>query len=547
VVTAAPIPAGGARRERDRRHPFLNYGGHIVVAVISAFVLIVTGVYWNIRTTGDQDLKDNSVDIGSGDNSMVTARPSTTDVNGNVVPATYEAENFLLVGSDTRSGANNIDGSEGDLDGVANTDSIMLLHISADRQHIYAVSMPRDMWAPNVECNSYDQTTNTYGGPAQSNDLEKQHINSFYGVGGPKCLVDAVENLTQLNISHYIQIDFSGFQAMVDALGGIIVNVCRPIIDETLGTVIPTAGEQGIGGATALSLARARKVQGDTESDLARIHRQQVLLSTILRKVKSAGVLLDPGMLGDFVTAFTQNTTTAGINFNSLMTLAESLGDLDPSKVTFFTLPTVADPEDTSDRGSMFIDEDTAAPLLDAIRNDQPLPGADATTAENTTPPTTGPVVATFSVDPAAVDLRVVNVAGVSGVAGQAATELNELGFDVSESDLLKSDETEAGITVHYSPGNEAAALTAAAAAPGSTLVAEDGLGSAVELHLGEGWESSTFTAVTVGAEIPATLLAQVPEGSAGQVASVTGSTDSSGSTTATEIQQVNAGDASCM
>ena len=198
-------------------------------------------------------------------------------------PPTYQAENFLLVGSDTRSGANNIDDSEGRLDGVANTDSIMLLHISADRQRIYAVSMPRDMWVPNVECNSYDQTTNTYGGPSDANEYEKMHINAFYGTGGPKCLVDAVENLTQLNITHYIQIDFSGFQAMVDALGGITVNVCRPIIDETLGTVSRPPVSRRINGATALSLARARKVQGDTESDLARIHRQQIILSTILR------------------------------------------------------------------------------------------------------------------------------------------------------------------------------------------------------------------------------------------------------------------------
>ena len=330
MVSAAPHAPNGT--DRRHRHPFLSYGGHIVVALVSAFVLIVTGVYWNIRTTGDQDLKDNSVDIGSADNSLVTAAPNAGGDNAAGGSASYQAENFLLVGSDTRSGANNIDDSEGELGGVANTDSIMLLHVSADRQRIYAVSMPRDMWVPNVECNSYDQSTNTYGGPSDANQYEKMHINAFYGTGGPKCLVDAVENLTQLNITHYIQIDFSGFQAMVDALGGITVNVCRPIIDETLGTVIPTAGEQAISGATALSLARARKVQGDTESDLARIHRQQIILSTILRTVKSAGVLLDPGKLGEFVTAFTQNTTTAGIDFNSLMTLARIAGKSRPGQ-----------------------------------------------------------------------------------------------------------------------------------------------------------------------------------------------------------------------
>ena len=162
--------------------------------------------------------------------------------------------------------------------------------------------------------------------------------------------------LTQLAIARYIQIDFSGFQSMVDALGGVTINACGPIIDETLCTILPAGGEQVINGAQALSLARARKVIGDPSSDLSRIHRQQLILSAILREVKSAGTLLDPGKLGAFVTAFTDNTTTANVDFQSLMDLAESIGNLDPAKVNFYTIPTVPDPDDI-ERGSMFIDK----------------------------------------------------------------------------------------------------------------------------------------------------------------------------------------------
>ena len=140
-----------------------------------------------------------------------------------------------------------------------------------------------------------------------------------------------------------------------------------------------------------------------------------------------------------------------------------------------------------------------------------------------------------------------VNVAGISGVAGQAAAQLNEIGFSVGDDDLLKNDETQPGITVHYAPGNEAAALTVAAAVSNSTLVTDDSLGSTVELYLGESWESASMTQVSVGTEIPADLLAQIPEGSAGQVITGSTTTTPSDSTTTTEIQQVNAGDTTCL
>ena len=290
-------------------------------------------------------------------------------------------------------------------------------------------------------------------------------------------------------------------------------------------------------------------MEGDTESDLARIHRQQMILSTILRTVKSAGVLLDPGKLGSFVTAFTQNTTTAGIDFNALMTLAESLGDLDPAKVTFFTVPTVADPEDASDRGSMYIDPGSAGPLLDAIRNDQPLPGTGTPpeTTESAAPTTGATPAATYTVAPDAVDLAVVNVAGRSGVAGEAAQALNDLGFAVTDADLYKRDAIESGITVHYSPGNEAAALVVAGAVTEATLVAQDGLAGIVELHLGTSWIAADFSAVKVGDPIPAALLAQVPEGSAGNVATADPGAGDTGTAEATTIQQVNASDTSCL
>ncbi|MEO5833083.1 MAG: LCP family protein [Nakamurella sp.] len=526
------------------RHPFLNYSWHIVVAVFSVFVLAVTGVYWNIVRLGDQGLTNGSVDIGLGDGSSLITRKPGVGTDGvttatTTVATSYTPQNFLLVGSDTRAGANNIDGGQAELAGIANTDSMMVLHISGDRQHIYAMSLPRDMWAPNVPCQAYNQDTDSYGGAAPGASLTKMHMNAFYGVGGPKCLVDAVENLTQLPIDHYIQIDFSGFSSMVDALNGVTVNACGPIVDETLQTILPNGGEQVINGAQALNLARARKVIGDPASDLSRIHRQQLILSAILREVKSTGTLLDPGKLTAFVNAFTQNTSTGNVTFQSLMDLAESVGNLDPARVNFYTIPTVPDPDDTG-RGSMFIDETGSAPLLNALRNDEPVPGSE-TPPVDTAAPTTAEVVTALTVAPGAVDLEIVNATGSAGVASSASAALDALGFATSPDSLKTADPAGSGVTVQYSAGNEAAALTVAAAVPGATLEAVDGLGSRVSLRVGTGWDQSV-TAVAVGDPIAADLLAQVPAGSAGNVLAPT---DTGTATTTTS--SVNAADTTCL
>ena len=206
---------------------------------------------------------------------------------------------------------------------------------------------------------------------------DKWHINSAYSVGGPQCSVRAIQDLTGLKIDRVIGIDFAGFQNMVDALGGVTVNVCGPIIDGELGIVIGEGGVQTIQGNTALSLVRARKVEGDTDSDLARIRRQQIVLSAILQQVTSAGTLLNPAKLDAFLQAFVSNTFTDNVTIDDLVTLAQSFGTLDPSRVTFFTLPTVPSVYDSE---ALDPDETKAPAVFSALLNDQPLPGEPAAT-----------------------------------------------------------------------------------------------------------------------------------------------------------------------
>jgi len=219
---------------------------------------------------------------------------------------------------------------------------------------------------------------------------EMWKITNAFAVGGPPCTVKAVQQLTGLRIDRVIGIDFVGFQAMVDAVGGVQLDICAPIVDATLGTVIPTAGEQLIHGDTALSLVRAREVQGDPTGDLGRIRRQQVLLAALLRQVTSAGTLLNPATLNAFLQAFVQNTYTDNVTIDDLVALAQSFGTPDPARVTFYTLPTHVSAVNPD---GLAPDTATAAAVFRALLNDQPLTDA---------PPASAAPTATGS--PAAVD-----------------------------------------------------------------------------------------------------------------------------------------------
>ena len=195
---------------------------------------------------------------------------------------------------------------------------------------------------------------------------------------------------------------------------------------------------QTIRGDQALSLVRARKVQGDTDSDLARIRRQQIVLSAILQQVTSAGTLLNPAKLDAFLQAFVQNTFTDNVTIDDLVTLAQSFGTLDPSRVTFFTLPTVPS---ASNPDALDVDESKAPAVFNALLNDQPLPGEPAATTAASTPaaPSLGgsrrraaPSPVRRST-PARSTWPSSTSSGRSGVATAAMGKLNDVGFAVTD------------------------------------------------------------------------------------------------------------------
>lgn len=537
---ASSTGSGGPVRRTPSNHVWLNVG-RVSVAVLALLVLVATGLEWTIKSRADSGILSRSVQaIVTDDTNLSTPTAVPT------APGSFAPENILLLGSDTRAGAANAAAGGTDAstsDGVANSDTLMIAHISGDR-HVTVLSIPRDTMIDAPTCKVWDGATGQLSDQTQPvTKGEKWHINSAYSVGGPQCTVRAVQDLTGLKIDRVIGIDFAGFQNMVDALGGITVNVCRPVIDGELGTVIPDGGVQTIHGDTALNLVRARKVEGDTDSDLARIRRQQIVLSAILQQVTSAGTLLNPGKLDGFLQAFVQNTFTDNVTIDDLVALAQSMGNLDPSQVTFYTLPTVPSQDNPE---ALDPAEPAASEVFNALLNDQPLPGEEGATSAPQTPavPTpssgSGDSLATGStVDPSTIRLTVVNVSGRSGVATKAMDELNSVGFEITDDDLqARPDEVQSDVTVEYDPTNLNAALTVAAAIPGATVVPVNGLGRSVNLLLGEDYKGSV-NAVRSGSSVTATM------GTA--TATAASPIEESGSPTAsTPLTSINAGAELC-
>lgn len=591
------VRSGGGDGEDDRRsnRGFL-VAGRSIIAAIAVIVLLYSGYQWRNFEAADAGLARNrDVDItlpsNTAPNAPTNTRPTTVVNPQGVKTVMYPPENILLLGSDSRAGDNGNSGnSDASTEDSANSDTIMIAHISGDRQTVSIISFPRylDIAAPT--CKTWDFKTRKLSNHTQPvTKTSRWRISNAYAVGGPACAVAAVTKATGIHIDRVIDIDFSGFQAMVDALDGVTVNVCRPIIDAELHTVVESGGVQVIHGVQALNLVRARKVEGDSSGTDGRMRRQQVVLSAMLRQLTSAGTLLNPVELNAFLTAFFNNTHTVNVTLDSLILIAKQLGNLEPGKVNFYSIPHHPSPtkEDWDEL------DPSADAIFAAIRADERLPafttkdtdtgdtGASSSSPSSRSPsststastrtsasssratPTsaTSAVPQTLTVDPAQVDLQVVNETGRVGVAGVAMEALNAGGFQITADDLLRPDEVTVATSVEYSVANRDAAVTVAASVPNSRLVAVDGLGKRVRLVLGSSF-NGTISPAAVGDPVPEpfrttpaapsttpTSIASSTPKSAGAATSRS-TAPSTTPTTATidtsNVQAVNAGDATC-
>ena len=271
--------------------------------------------------------------------------------SANVTIADTAGTNWLLVGSDSREGLTKAERKElrtGKDEGAQRTDTLMIIHIDDNGQPTL-VSLPRD---------SYVTIPAHIGLDGLSIEDRRNKINTAYGQGGAPLLVETVERNTGLKIDHYMEIGFKGIRDITDAVGG--VNMCVPadVTDENSGLNL-LAGCQELDGKNALAYVRMR--YADPKGDLGRIERQQQFLSSVMKKVATPAVLLNPISMWRLVDAGTASVNVGeGDSVVDIGNLAKAMRGLSNGNGTLTTVP-VSQTDANTAAGSSVIWDDVAA------------------------------------------------------------------------------------------------------------------------------------------------------------------------------------------
>jgi LCP family protein required for cell wall assembly len=235
----------------------------------------------------------------------VSSKLTKADV---LVPTSFTSAgtNWLITGSDSRAGLTRQEESQlalgHDISG-GRSDTIMLLHLPANGTRPTLVSLPRDSYVP-IPGYGYNK------------------LNAAYDFGGPKLLIETVQNVTGLQIDHYMGIGFGGLVTVVNDVGGVRMCLKAPMKDPLAGLNLK-AGCQTLNGDQALEFVRTRAF---AEGDLQREQDQRVLLKGILSKMTSAGTLANPfAIIPAANGAAAAITVDQGTGLSSLVSVAFAL------------------------------------------------------------------------------------------------------------------------------------------------------------------------------------------------------------------------------
>lgn len=313
--TPEPVSQPARHRNHDVARKRAVRAAGLTAAVVT--LVVILGSLFAYR-----DLNSNITALDT-DGLLGSERPTK------IVDETEEHDplNILLLGSDTREGLGN-SSIGGETPGLS--DTTILLHLSADRERAYGVSLPRDAMVERPECTTESGETDPGG---------LTMFNAAYAVGGPACTQRTVEALTGIHIDHFVVVDFAGFTNMVDALGG--VEVCVPTeVNDDIGNIHLPAGTYEVTGKQALDYVRVRHGIS-ANGDIGRMKRQQAFLASMANKAISAGTLANPVKLYNFLDAATESLTTDEdlASLKDLAGLANQLRGIGLENIQFLTVP----------------------------------------------------------------------------------------------------------------------------------------------------------------------------------------------------------------
>lgn len=375
-------------------------------------------------------------------------------------------KNYLIVGSDDRevisSDADDADAymGEGYEPSGRRSDTIMVLRVDAAADEISLLSFPRDLWVP-IAGTGYSEK-----------------INAAYN-GGPQRLVDTIQENFDIDVHHYVEIDFASFKGIVQAVGGVPMYFDRPMRDQHSGLHVEAAGCTTLDGDQALGFARSRYLEYQTDrgswasdgtGDLGRVNRQQVFLRRMIDRAAGKVGDLDVRAMNDILSSTADNLKVdAGMDIGQMIELARHFASFRGDDLVSYTLP-VEEWTGPGGAAALKLDVVAATPILNVFRG---------------LPPGT--------VTPEMVLVTVENGSGINGQAGVAGEALAALGFQVAGTG--NAEQVVSRTTVRYAPGAEGQAVEVAKHLPAGTTLQADALLDPGEVAVVTGPE---FTAASV-------------------------------------------------
>ncbi|HEX4901281.1 MAG TPA: LCP family protein [Acidimicrobiales bacterium] len=390
-----------------------------------------------------------------------------------------EPRNYLLVGSDTRSGLDPDDPDDAgffDDEGtvtegtVQRTDTIMVLRVDPQAEDAYLLSLPRDLWVPIADTG------------------ENNRINVAFA-RGRDVLVDTIRQNFDIPIHHYVEVDLKGFRSLVSAIGGVPVYFSEPVRDDYSGLHVDDPGCINLDGQQALAFVRARHLEyqdpdsgrwrTDPSGDLGRMTRQQEFIRKAITKAVSKG-LTNPATLNDLVGVGVDHVgLDPSLDAGDIVALGRRFASFDAESLQTFSLP--AEPFRTAAGASVLdLDEREAERIFNIFRGRDPA-----------------------DVSPELIEVTVLNGIGEPGLATDIASAFERVGFAVGTPG--DTDEPAEATTVWYAPGDEAAAKLVARHISGPVVFGMD-----EDLAMGEVYVVAGPDFTTVH-EQPSPVIPEIP------------------------------------
>ena len=331
VDTEAQVPFGEAQRFRTKKK---RTARNVLLGVVAFFLVVAVGAgVYAFNLANSFNSKSQKIEQAFPAES---ARPAETKT---------DAVNLLLLGSDSRAAT--LGDAEAGGPSDQRSDTMMWVHIPADRKNIYMMSIMRDTW---VQIPGHGEAK----------------MNAAMALGGIPLVVQSLEGMFDTRIDHVAVVDFEGFKAMTDALGGVNVNV--PAAFNTKQFSFP-AGKQQLSGEQALAFVRERKAFSD--GDYQRVKNQQLFLKALMSKFLTAETLTNPVKISSLVdTVSPYVSVDKSLDAAAVGSLAVGLRNVRTSDVVSFTLPTAGIGASADGQSIVMRDDAAIAKVAEALRGD---------------------------------------------------------------------------------------------------------------------------------------------------------------------------------